>query len=144
MLAHGLEESRFRRICEWDGSLGRWRVPARGICPDVACATWLSAAASAAACEGESDADGDATLAVHFAKGRDRDGGLQRRGNAARQRPRLGNDGGEHPLTTSPACSISFMHGRGCGKTNEISGRVPYYFRIRIVEWLLGCRCSVV
>ena len=61
-----------------------------------------TARSGAAACEGETDAVGDAALAVRFAGGRGRDGGLHRQGNAAGQRPRcLGNDGGEYPLTTS-------------------------------------------
>ena len=61
-----------------------------------------AARSSAAACEGGTDAVGDATLAARCAGGRGRDGGLQRQGNVARQRPRrLGNDGGEHPLTSA-------------------------------------------
>src|ERR1700716_1747499 len=69
---------------------------ARGVGPDLA----RAARPSTAACEGKTDAVGDATLTPRFARGRGRHGGLQRQGNPARQRPRrLGNDGGEYSLT---------------------------------------------
>ena len=59
-----------------------------------------AARSGAAACEGEADAAGDAAVAVRCAGSRGRDGGLHRQGHAARQGPRrLGNGGGEYPLT---------------------------------------------
>src|SRR6266705_329483 len=70
----------------------------RGGRPDLA----RAARPSGAACEGEPNAAGDAPLAPRCTGGGRRNGGLQRQGNAARQRPRrLGNDGGEHPLISS-------------------------------------------
>ena len=61
----------------------------------------LSARPSAAARgSGDTDAVGDAALAVRCARGCGRHGRLYRKGNAARQgRRRLGNDRGEHPVT---------------------------------------------
>ena len=55
----------------------------------------LAARPGAAAREGETDAAGDAALAIRGAGGCGRHGGLQRQGDAARQGPRcLGNDRG--------------------------------------------------
>ena len=75
----------------------------------------------AAGCEGESDAVGDAALALRFAGGRGRDGGLHRQSDAARQGPRrLGNDRGEHPLT---GCDVFQMSQSAAG---DIEGVEPH------------------
>ena len=61
--------------------------------------TWLANPVRPAACEGETDAFSDATLALRVAGDGGRHGGLHSQGNPARQgRRRLGNDGRKHPL----------------------------------------------
>jgi pyruvate dehydrogenase (quinone) len=56
---------------------------ARGIYPDLA----RAARSGAAPREGETDAVGDAAFTLHFARGRDRNVGLYRQGDAPGQRP---------------------------------------------------------
>src|SRR5208282_5384315 len=96
---HGPEEPRLRRGREGDGALGAQRGEGRrprGVDQDLA----RAARPGASGCESESDAAGDAALALYGAGGCDRDGGLQRQSSAGGQGPRrLGNDGGEYSLT---------------------------------------------
>ena len=72
---HGFEEPELRRRCESDGPLGTQGLEGRGT-RGRGSGLARAARTGGAGCEGEADAAGDATVALCFAGGRRRDGGL--------------------------------------------------------------------
>ena len=80
-----LKNPDFGDVGEGSGPLGTQRLESRrtrGVRPELALPTRSSAAAS----ESQTHAAGDATLAPRCARGRGRDGGLQRQGTCCTER----------------------------------------------------------